>query len=155
MVDPDGSLGRPGATIANGRAMPQRGYSWLQVKCHRCETEASIPLEHVRRSRDTPIWKLEAALKCRSCRTPRYSPRVHMIKLSHSARWHLTSECILMMMRGGSVGHALGRYLAAVKHRMAARSDVNGAPYRSCREQSGSIFLIGIFLDTSGDCTGG
>jgi hypothetical protein len=46
-----------------------------------CETEASIPLEHVRRPRDTPIWKLEAALKCRSCRTPRYSPRVHMIKL--------------------------------------------------------------------------
>jgi hypothetical protein len=55
---------------------------WLQVKCHRCEAEASIPLEHVRRPRDTPIWKLEAALKCRSCRTPRYSPRVHMIKLT-------------------------------------------------------------------------
>jgi hypothetical protein len=58
------------------------GYGWLQVKCHRCETEASIPLEHVRRPRDTPIGKLEAALKCRSCRTPRYSPRVHMIKLT-------------------------------------------------------------------------
>jgi len=50
--------------------------------CHRCETEAGIPLEHVRRPRDTPIWKLEAALKCRSCRTPRYSPRAHMIKLT-------------------------------------------------------------------------
>jgi hypothetical protein len=35
-----------------------------------------------RRPRDTPIWKLEAALKCRSCRTPRHSPRVHMIKLT-------------------------------------------------------------------------
>jgi hypothetical protein len=44
------------------------GYGWLQVKCHRCETEASIPLDCVRRSRDTPIWKLEASLKCRSCR---------------------------------------------------------------------------------------
>jgi hypothetical protein len=55
---------------------------WLQVKCHRCETEASIPLDAVRRPRVTPIWKLEAALKCRSCRTPRYSPRVHMIKLT-------------------------------------------------------------------------
>jgi hypothetical protein len=62
---------RTGAAPANDRAMPH----------HRCETEASIPLEHVRRPRDTPIWKLEAALKCRSCRTPRYSPRVHMIKL--------------------------------------------------------------------------
>jgi hypothetical protein len=55
---------------------------WLQAKCHRCETEASFPLEHVRRPRDTPIWKLEAALKCRSCRTPCYLPRVHMIKLT-------------------------------------------------------------------------
>jgi hypothetical protein len=33
-------------------------------------------------TRDTPIWKLEAALKCRSCRTPRYSPRVRMVKLT-------------------------------------------------------------------------
>jgi hypothetical protein len=36
----------------------------------------------VRRPRDTPIWKLEAALKCRSCRTPRYAPPVHMIRLT-------------------------------------------------------------------------
>jgi hypothetical protein len=57
-------------------------YGWLQVKCHRCGTEATIPLEHVRGPRDTPIWKLEAELKCRSCRTPRYSPRVHVIKLT-------------------------------------------------------------------------
>jgi hypothetical protein len=40
---------------------------------------ASIPLDAIRRPRDTP--KLEAALECRSCRTPRYSP-VHMIKLT-------------------------------------------------------------------------
>jgi hypothetical protein len=58
------------------------GYGWLQVKCRRCETEASIPLEHVRRPRNTPIWKLEAAQKSRSCRTPRYSPPVHMIRLT-------------------------------------------------------------------------
>jgi hypothetical protein len=52
---------QPSPTIAqclNG------GFGWLQVKCRRCETEASIPLEHVRRRRDTLIWKLEAALKC-------------------------------------------------------------------------------------------
>jgi hypothetical protein len=63
-----GGPAQPSPTIAqclNG------GYGWLQVQCRRCETEASIPLEHVRRPRDTPIWKLEAALKCRSCRTPR------------------------------------------------------------------------------------
>jgi hypothetical protein len=39
------------------------GYGWLQVKCHGCETEASIPLDAIRRPRDTPIWKLEAGLK--------------------------------------------------------------------------------------------
>src|SRR6266403_5160513 len=74
-----GGPAQPSPTIAqclNG------GYGWLQVQCRRCETEASIPLEHVRRPRDTPIWKLEAALKCRSCRTPRYSPPVHMIRLT-------------------------------------------------------------------------
>jgi hypothetical protein len=32
--------------------------------------------------RDTPIWKLEAALKCRSCKTPRYAPPVHLIRLT-------------------------------------------------------------------------
>jgi hypothetical protein len=49
-------LGGPGAARADDRAM----------------TEASIPLQNVRRPRDTPIWTLEAALKCRSCRTPQY-----------------------------------------------------------------------------------
>jgi hypothetical protein len=60
------------------------GLGWLQVKCRRCETEASIPLEHVRRPRDTPIWKLEASLKCRSCRKGRYAPPVSMIKLTET-----------------------------------------------------------------------
>jgi len=48
-------------------------YRWLEVECHRCKTRASLPLDAIRRPRDTPIWKLEPALKCRSCRTPRYS----------------------------------------------------------------------------------
>jgi hypothetical protein len=74
-----GGPARPSPTIAqclNG------GYGWLEVMCKRCETRVSLPLDAVRRPRDTPIWKLEAALKCRSCRTPRYSPPVHMIKLT-------------------------------------------------------------------------
>jgi hypothetical protein len=45
-------------------------------------TEAGIPLDAIRRPRDTPIWKLEAALKCRSCKKGRYAPPVHMIKLT-------------------------------------------------------------------------
>ena len=27
------------------------GYSWMEVKCHRCETSASIPLDAIRRPR--------------------------------------------------------------------------------------------------------
>jgi hypothetical protein len=74
-----GGPAQPSPTIAqclNG------GYGWLEVKCHRCETQASIPLDSIRRPRDTPIWKLEAALKCRSCKKGRYAPPVHMIKLT-------------------------------------------------------------------------
>ena len=41
------------------------GYGWLEVKCRRCETRPSIPLDALRRLDNTPIWKLEAALKCR------------------------------------------------------------------------------------------
>jgi hypothetical protein len=51
------------------------GYGWLQVKCRRFETYASIPLE------------------ARSCRTPRYSPPVDVIKLTENREvapylWH-------------------------------------------------------------------
>jgi hypothetical protein len=77
-------LWRAGTAIADHRAMPQWRLRLVQVKCRRCETEASIPLEYVRRPPQTPIWKLEAALKCRSCRTSRYSPPVHMIKLTEA-----------------------------------------------------------------------
>ena len=56
-----GGPAQPSPTIAqclNG------GYGWLEVMCHRCETRASLPLDAIRRPRETPIWKLEAALKC-------------------------------------------------------------------------------------------
>jgi hypothetical protein len=59
-----------------------QAYGWLEVECHRCKTRASLPLDAIRRPRDTPIWKLEAALQCRSCKKGRYAPPVHMIKLT-------------------------------------------------------------------------
>ena len=43
-----------------------------------------LPLDAIRRPRDTPLWKLEASLKCRSCRKGRYAPPVHMIKLTET-----------------------------------------------------------------------
>jgi hypothetical protein len=35
------------------------GYGWLEIECCRCKTRASLPLDAIRRARDTPIWKLE------------------------------------------------------------------------------------------------
>jgi hypothetical protein len=50
---------RPGAALPPEIAQCLNGgYGWLQVKCRRCETYDSIPLEHIRRPPDTPIWKL-------------------------------------------------------------------------------------------------
>jgi len=82
LVGPDGRLWRVGAAVPDDRAMPHGRLGWLKVECNRCKTRASLPLSAIRRPRDTPIWKLEAALKCRSCRKGRYAPPVHMIKLT-------------------------------------------------------------------------
>jgi hypothetical protein len=72
--------------------------------CRRCETRASIPLDAIRRPRDTPIWKLEAALKCRSCRTPRYSPPVHMIRLTIE-RKRLTNSAYQVVVKCETFAH--------------------------------------------------
>ena len=58
------------------------GYGWLEIECCRCKTRASMPLDAIRRARDTPIWKLEPSFRCRSCGTRRYKPPVRMIKLT-------------------------------------------------------------------------
>ena len=74
-----GGPAQPSPTIAqclNG------GVAWLEVECNRCKTKASLPLNAIRRPRDTPIWKLEASLKCRSCKKGRSPPPVRMIKLT-------------------------------------------------------------------------
>lgn len=60
------------------------GLGWLEVKCVRCKTRASLPLDAIRRPKDTPLWKLEASLKCRSCRTTRYAPPARMIKVTET-----------------------------------------------------------------------
>jgi len=70
------NLRRPSDNASNG------GLGWLEVECNRCKTRASLPLDAIRRPKDTPLWKLEASLKCRSCRRGRHAPPVHMIKLT-------------------------------------------------------------------------
>jgi hypothetical protein len=74
-----GGPAQPSPTI---RQCINGGLGWLEVECNRCKTRASLPLNAIRRPRDTSIWKLEAALKCRSCRKGRYAPPVHLIKLT-------------------------------------------------------------------------
>jgi hypothetical protein len=83
MVDPDGRLWRAQPSPTNAQCL-NGGYGWLEVECHRCKTRASISLDAIRRPRSTPIWKLEAALKRRSCKNGRYAPPVHMIKLTET-----------------------------------------------------------------------
>ena len=39
------------------------GLGWLEVECNRCKTRASLPLDAIRRPRDTPLWKLEAVIE--------------------------------------------------------------------------------------------
>src|SRR5712672_2034308 len=54
-----GGPAQPSPTIGqclNGRL------GWLEVECNRCNTKASLPLDAIRRPRDTPVWKLEASL---------------------------------------------------------------------------------------------
>lgn len=60
------------------------GLCFLEVECHRCKTRASLPLDAIRRPRNTPIWKLEASLKCRSCSNGSYAPPVHVIRLTET-----------------------------------------------------------------------
>ena len=74
-----GGPGQPSPSI--GQCL-NGGLGWLEVECNRCKTRASLPLDAIRRPRDTPLWKLEASLKCRSCRKGRHAPPVHMIKLT-------------------------------------------------------------------------
>src|SRR5204863_3660705 len=65
------------------------GLGWLEVECKRCKTRASLPLDAIRRPRNTPIWKLEAALKCRSCRKGRAARTHH--QADRDARDHALS----------------------------------------------------------------
>jgi len=57
MVAAHGRLWRPGATIAAIGQCLSGGLGWLEIECNRCKTRASLPLDAIRRSRDTPLWK--------------------------------------------------------------------------------------------------
>jgi hypothetical protein len=69
MIDPDGGYGGPAQPSPTIAQCLNGGLGWLEVECNRCKTRASMPLDAIRRPRDTPIWKLEASLKCGCIRT--------------------------------------------------------------------------------------
>ena len=59
------------------------GLGWaLEASCHRCKPEASIPLDCVRRPKDTPIWKLEASSLDYAGKGADALLPVHMIRLT-------------------------------------------------------------------------
>jgi hypothetical protein len=76
LVSPHEGYGGPAQPSPTIGQCLNGGLCWLEVECNRCKTRASLPLDAIRRPRDTPIWKLEASLKCRSCRKGR-SARAH------------------------------------------------------------------------------
>jgi hypothetical protein len=61
----EGGPAQPSPTL---RVALGRGYRYLQVRCQACREATFIDLAEVRRSADTPVWKLEGALACRPCR---------------------------------------------------------------------------------------
>src|ERR1700758_887942 len=78
-MEGNGGPAQPSPTI--GQCL-NGGLGWLEVECNRCKTRASLPLDAIERPRGTPLWKLEASLKCRACRKGRHAPPVHMIRLT-------------------------------------------------------------------------
>jgi hypothetical protein len=63
-----GGPAQPSPTI--GRCL-NGGYGWLEVEMPSLQDPREHSLDAIRRPRNTPIWKLEAALKCRSCKKGR------------------------------------------------------------------------------------
>ena len=98
------------------------GYGWLEIECCRCKTRASMPLDAIRRARDTPIWKLEPSFRCRSCGTRRYKPPVRMIKLTKQRGITPTSGCILMKSDSPGYSNNASRAAAYFRKSFAAAS---------------------------------
>jgi hypothetical protein len=51
------------------------GYDLLEAKCNKCDRVSLVPLRALRQPKETPIWKLEAALYCEPCSEGRHYSR--------------------------------------------------------------------------------
>jgi hypothetical protein len=75
-----GRLWRACAAVPYDRSVPPQRSGLAGRQMRPCETKTSIPLDAIRRPGHTPIWKLEASLKCRSCCKSRHVPPAHMAR---------------------------------------------------------------------------
>jgi hypothetical protein len=75
--------GGPAQPLTDDRAMSEWRAGLARGRVQSLQDEV-LPLDAIRRPRDTPIWKLEASLKCRSCRKCRSAPPVRTIKLTET-----------------------------------------------------------------------
>src|SRR5438034_9787510 len=64
--------------------MSQRWPRLALGRVHPLQNAGEPAFDAIRRPRETPLWKLEASLKCRSCRRGRFAPPVRMIKLTET-----------------------------------------------------------------------
>jgi transcriptional regulator with XRE-family HTH domain len=79
-----------------GRADDRQGDQWrydlLEAKCNKCDRVSLVPLRALRQPKETPIWKLEAALYCEPCSERRHRSRRQRASMPKRHGWLLDSS---------------------------------------------------------------
>jgi len=76
-------LSGAGAAVPSAGRCDQRRLCYLEVKCLGCNTHQTVALNIVRRSKATPIHKLERYMRCKDCSRLQGRPfkRSHLVAL--------------------------------------------------------------------------
>jgi hypothetical protein len=75
--------GGPAQPSPNIETALNAGYDRLEVRCNRCGRLSRADLRRVRRSGDTPLHQLEAALFCQECsQSKKWKQRAHIVGLA-------------------------------------------------------------------------
>jgi hypothetical protein len=71
---------QPSPTLADAL---NAGYRYLEVRCLGCNTNQTVALDIVRRSKSTPVHELERYMRCKDCSRVRGYPykRSHLVAL--------------------------------------------------------------------------
>lgn len=74
-----GGPAQPSPTLGEAVSI---GFTVLKVQCESCKRQDDLDLRKVKRRPDTELWRLEASLSCRHCRTAlHYRPKAHIVGL--------------------------------------------------------------------------